>query len=186
MLTGPLEETNESYSIAKIAGIKMIEALNKQYKKKYICLMPCNLFGPNDNYDTKNSHFLPALIKKICLASKKKNNKIVKLWGTGKPLREVLYVDEVGDACEFFLKKETDSHLINIGSSTEKTIKEYAKKVRSKIDNSVIIKFDNNKKLDGVKRKKLDTTLARKYGWKNKMKFDETLEMTIKDFKKYY
>ena len=186
MLTGPLEETNESYSIAKIAGIKMIEAFNKQYKKKYICLMPCNLFGPNDNYDTKNSHFLPALIKKICLASKKKNNKIVKLWGTGKPLREVLYVDEVGDACEFFLKKETDSHLINIGSSTEKTIKEYAKKVRSKIDNSVIIKFDNNKKLDGVKRKKLDTTLARKYGWKNKMKFDETLEMTIKDFKKYY
>ena len=72
MLTGPLEETNESYSIAKIAGIKMIEAFNKQYKKKYICLMPCNLFGPNDNYDTKNSHFLPALIKKICLASKKK------------------------------------------------------------------------------------------------------------------
>ncbi len=186
MMTGSLEETNESYSIAKIAGIKMIEAFNKQYKKKYICLMPCNLFGPNDNYDTKNSHFLPAFIKKIYLASKKKNNKIVKLWGTGKPLREVLYVDEVGDACEYFLKKKTDSHLINIGSSTEKTIKEYAKKVRSKIDKSVIIKFDNDKKLDGVKRKKLDTNLARKYGWKNKMNFDETLEMTIKNFKKYY
>ena len=186
MMTGPLEETNESYSIAKIAGIKMIEAFNKQYNKQYICLMPCNLFGPNDSYDTKNSHFLPALIKKIYLASKKKKNKIVKLWGTGKPLREVLYVDEVGDACEYFLRKKTESYLINIGSSTEKTIKEYAEKVRGKIDKSVNIKFDNNKKLDGVKRKKLDTNLASKYGWKNKMKFGETLEMTIKDFIKHY
>ncbi len=184
MMTGPLEETNESYSIAKIAGIKMIEALNKQYKKKYICLMPCNLFGPNDNYDTNNSHFLPAFIKKIYFASKKKKNKIVKLWGTGKPLREVLHVDEVGEACEYFLRKKTNSHLINIGSSTEKTIKEYARKVREKIDTSVNIKFDNNKKLDGVKRKKLDTSLAYKYGWKSKMNFDETLEMTIEDFRK--
>ena len=144
--------------------------------------MPCNLFGPNDNYDTKNSHFLPALIKKICLASKKKNNKIVKLWGTGKPLREVLYVDEVGDACEFFLKKETDSHLINIGSSTEKSIKEYAKKIRDKIDPGIHIWFDNNKRLDGVKRKKLNLNLARNYGWKSKMNFDEALDKTIKDF----
>lgn len=186
MMTGPLEETNDSYSIAKIAGIKMIEAFNKQYKKRYICLMPCNLFGPNDNYDTNNSHFLPALIKKIYLASKKKKNKVVKLWGTGKPLREVLYVDEVGEACEYFLRKKTNSHLINIGSRTEKTIKDFAKKVRKKIDPSVDIKFDNNKKLDGVKRKKLDINLAKKYGWKSKMNFDETLEMTIEDFKRKY
>ena len=186
MMTGPLEETNDSYSIAKIAGIKMIEAINKQYKKRYICLMPCNLFGPNDNYDTNNSHFLPALIKKIYLASKKKKNKAAKLWGTGKPLREVLYVDEVGEACEYFLRKKTNSHLINIGSRTEKTIKDFAKKVRKKIDPSVDIKFDNNKKLDGVKRKKLDINLAKKYGWKSKMNFDETLEMTIEDFKRKY
>lgn len=186
MMTGPLEETNDSYSIAKIAGIKMIEAFNKQYKKRYICLMPCNLFGPNDNYDTNNSHFLPALIKKIYLASKKKRNKVVKLWGTGKPLREVLFVDEVGEACEYFLRKKTNSHLINIGSRTEKTIKDFAKKVRKKIDPSVIMKFDNNKKLDGVKRKKLDINLAKKYGWKSKMNFDETLEMTIEDFKRKY
>ena len=186
MMTGPLEETNDSYSIAKIAGIKMIEAFNKQYKKRYICLMPCNLFGPNDNYDANNSHFLPALIKKIYLASKKKKNKVVKLWGTGKPLREVLYVDEVGEACEYFLRKKTNSHLINIGSRTEKTIKDFAKKVRKKIDPSVNIKFDNNKKLDGVKRKKLDINLAKKYGWKSKMNFDETLEMTIEDFKRKY
>tara|TARA_B100000579_G_scaffold435695_1_gene459623 strand:+ start:2451 stop:3389 length:939 start_codon:yes stop_codon:yes gene_type:complete len=184
MMTGPLEETNDSYSIAKIAGIKMIEAFNKQYKKRYICLMPCNLFGQNDNYDTNNSHFLPALIKKIYFASKKKKNKIVNLWGTGKPLREVLHVDEVGEACEYFLRKKTNSYLINIGSSTEKTIKEYASKVRKKIDPSVNIKFDNDKKLDGVKRKKLDTNLARKYGWKSKMNFDKTLEMTIEDFKR--
>tara|TARA_B100000963_G_scaffold361871_1_gene400455 strand:+ start:11235 stop:12173 length:939 start_codon:yes stop_codon:yes gene_type:complete len=184
MMTGPLEETNDSYSIAKIAGIKMIEAFNKQYNKRYICLMPCNLFGQNDNYDTNNSHFLPALIKKIYFASKKKKNKIVNLWGTGKPLREVLHVDEVGEACEYFLRKKTNSYLINIGSSTEKTIKEYASKVRKKIDPSVNIKFDNDKKLDGVKRKKLDTNLARKYGWKSKMNFDKTLEMTIEDFKR--
>ena len=105
ILSGKLEKTNESYAVAKIAGIQMIEAFNKQYKTKYICLMPCNLFGPNDSYDLQNSHFLPALIKKIFIASKKNKNKVVKLWGTGKPLREVLYVDEVAKACEYFLKK---------------------------------------------------------------------------------
>jgi GDP-L-fucose synthase len=137
ILTGELERTNESYAIAKIAGIKLIEAFNKQYKTNYICLMPCNLFGPNDNYNLQNSHFLPALIKKIFVASKKKNNKLVKLWGTGKPLREVLYVDEVAKACEFFLKKKTNHSLINIGSSTEMTIKEYANIIKRKIDSRV-------------------------------------------------
>ena len=159
ILTGSLESTNESYSVAKIAGIKMIEAFNKQYKTNYICLMPCNLFGPNDNYDLKNSHFLPALIRKI-FASKKKKNKIVKLWGTGRPLREILYVDEVAEACEYFLKKKTNRSLINIGSPVEMTIKDYALKVKKKIDSKVLIKFDNNIKLDGVKRKKLDISLA--------------------------
>ena len=105
LMTGPLEITNDSYAIAKIAGIQMIESFNRQYKTKYICLMPCNLFGPKDNYDSKNSHFLPALIKKIFHASKKKS-KIIKLWRTGKPLRELLYVDEVAEACEYFLKKK--------------------------------------------------------------------------------
>ena len=182
MLTGALEKTNESYSVAKIAGIQMIDAFNKQYKTKYICLMPCNLFGPNDNYDLQNSHFLPALIKKIFNASRKKN-KVVKLWGTGKPLREVLYVDEVADACEFFLRKKTKSSLINIGSPIEMSIKDYANKLKNKIDPSVLIKFDNNKKLDGVMRKKLDTSLAKQNGWKAKMNFDEAIEKTIKDFR---
>jgi len=184
IMTGVLEKTNESYSIAKIAGIKMIESFNKQYKTKYICLMPCNLFGPNDSYDLKNSHFLPALIKKIFLASKKKKNKVVKLWGTGRPLREVLYVDEVAKACEYFLRKKTNSSLINIGSSVEMSIKDYANKIKNKIDPSVLIKFNNNQKLDGVKRKKLNNSLANYNGWKTNMNLDEALDRTIQDFKK--
>ena len=134
IMTGVLEETNESYAIAKIAGIKMIEAFNKQYNTDYLCLMPCNLFGPNDNYDTQNSHFLPALVKKIYLASKKKGkNKIVKLWGTGKPLREVLHVDEVANACEFFLRKKIKKSLVNIGSPIEMSIKNYANFIKKKL-----------------------------------------------------
>ncbi len=184
IMTGVLEKTNESYAVAKIAGIKMIESFNKQYNRNYICLMPCNLFGPNDNYDLEKSHFLPALIKKIYLASKKnKKNKIVKLWGTGKPLRELLYVDEVADACEFFLRKKTKKALINIGSNTEMTIKDYADFIKKKIDPEVLIKFNHDKKLDGVMRKKLNLSLANQYGWKSKMNFSKVLDKIIKDFK---
>ena len=182
ILTGTLEETNESYAIAKIAGIKMIEAFNKQFNSSYMCLMPCNLFGPNDNYDLKNSHFLPALIKKIYFASKKKN-KIVKLWGTGKPLREVLHVDEVANACEFFLRKKIKVSLINIGSPIEMTIKEYANYIKKKIDPKVSIEFNNDKKLDGVMRKKLNIDLATRYGWRSKMNFSKALDRIIEDFK---
>ena len=185
IMTGVLEKTNESYAVAKIAGIKMIESFNKQYKRNYICLMPCNLFGPNDNYDLENSHFLPALIKKIYLASKRnKKNKIVKLWGTGKPLREVLYVDEVADACEFFLRKKVKKTLINIGSNTEMTINEYASFIKKKIDPEVTIKFNNDKKLDGVMRKKLNLSLANQYGWKSKMNFSKVIDKIIEEFKK--
>ena len=185
LMTGVLEKTNESYAVAKIAGIKMIESFNKQYKRNYICLMPCNLFGPNDNYDLENSHFLPALIKKIYLASKRnKKNKIVKLWGTGKPLREVLYVDEVADACEFFLRKKVKKTLINIGSNTEMTINEYANLIKKKIDPEVMIKFNKDKKLDGVMRKKLNLSLANQYGWKSKMNFSKVIDKIIEEFKK--
>ncbi len=183
-MTGSLEKTNESYAIAKIAGIQMIKAYNKQHKTNYTCLMPCNLFGPNDNYDLENSHFLPALIKKIYIASKKKKNKVVKLWGTGKPIREILHVEEVASACEFFLRKKTKSLLINIGSSTEMSIKEYADLIKNKIDPSIKIKFNNDKRLDGVKRKKLNISLASRNGWKSKMNFSIALDNTIEDFKK--
>ena len=184
IMTGVLEETNESYAMAKIAGIKMIEAFNKQYNRNYICLMPCNLFGPNDNYDLQNSHFLPALIKKIYVASKKKGkNKIVKLWGTGKPLREVLHVDEVASACEFFLRKKIQNSLINIGSPIEMSIKNYANYIKKKIDPEVLINFNNDKKIDGVMRKKLNLTLASSYGWVSKMNFSKALDEIIEDFK---
>ena len=183
IMTGVLEKTNESYAVAKIAAIQMIKSFNEQYNTKYICLMPCNLFGPNDSYDLNNSHFIPALIKKIYIASKKKKNKIVKLWGTGKPLREVLYVDEVAEACEYFLKSKKNPSLINIGSSVEMSIKDYANKIKNKIDQSVLIKFNNNKKLDGVKRKKLDITLANQNGWRAKMNFSKALNKTIEDYK---
>ncbi len=183
IMTGALEKTNESYAVAKIAAIQMIKSFNEQYNTKYICLMPCNLFGPNDNYDLNNSHFIPALIKKIHIASKKKKNKIVKLWGTGKPLREVLYVDEVAEACEYFLRSKKNPSLINIGSSVEMSIKDYANKIKNKIDQSVLIKFNNNKKLDGVKRKKLDITLANQNGWRAKMNFSKVLNKTIEDYK---
>ena len=184
IMTGVLEETNESYAMAKIAGIKMIEAFNKQYNRNYICLMPCNLFGPNDNYDLQNSHFIPALIKKIYVASKKKGkNKIVKLWGTGKPLREVLHVDEVASACEFFLRKKIQNSLINIGSPIEMSIKNYANYIKKKIDPEVLINFNNDKKIDGVMRKKLNLTLASSYGWVSKMNFSKALDEIIEDFK---
>ena len=183
-MNGVLEDTNESYAIAKIAGIKMIEAFNKQYNTDYMCLMPCNLFGPNDSYDLQNSHFLPALVKKMYIASKKKRKKkIVRLWGTGKPLREVLHVDEVANACEFFLRKKTKKSLINIGSSTEMSIKNYANLIRKKIDPEISIKFNNDKKLDGVMRKKLNLDLAKSYRWKSKMNFSKALDEIIIDFK---
>ena len=138
-----------------------------------------------DNYDLQNSHFLPALIKKIFIASKNRKSKIVRLWGTGKPLREVLHVDEVAKACEFFLKKKTKYSLINIGSSIEMSIKDYANKVKSIIDPTVKIKFNKDNKLDGVKRKKLDTSLATRNGWKTKMDFSKSLAKTIKNFKDF-
>ena len=186
IMTGVLDKTNESYSVAKIAAIQMIKSFNEQYNTKYICLMPCNLFGPNDSYDLNNSHFIPALIKKIHIASKKKKNKIVKLWGTGKPLREVLYVDEVAEACEYFLRSKKNPSLINIGSSVEMSIKDYANKIKNKIDQSVLIKFNNNKKLDGVKRKKLDISLANQNGWRAKMNFSKALNKTIEDYKNFH
>jgi GDP-L-fucose synthase len=123
LLSGPLEKTNEPYAIAKIAGIKMCESYNFQYKTNYKCLMPCNLYGPNDNFNLETSHFISALIIKIYLAKIKKNKKII-IWGTGSPKRELMYVDDLADACIFFLKKKTKETLINVGSSIEMSIKD--------------------------------------------------------------
>ena len=126
LLTGSLEQTNDAYAIAKISGIKFCQSLNEQYNKNYICLMPTNIFGENDNYNLQNSHFIPALIRKIHYAIKKKQ-KMIEVWGTGKPKREIMHVDDLADAIVFFMNKKTKESLINIGSGYEKTINQYAK-----------------------------------------------------------
>jgi GDP-L-fucose synthase len=177
LLNGPLEKTNEPYAIAKIAGIKMCESYNFQHKTNYKCLMPCNLYGPNDNFNLKTSHFLPALIIKIYLAKLKKNNHIV-IWGTGTPKRELMYVDDLADACIFFLKKKTKETLINVGSSIERSIHDYAKFIIKKIRANVKIKFDKSKP-DGTPRKIVDSSIARKYGWSPKINFDEGFDLTF-------
>ena len=165
LLSGKLEETNEPYAIAKIAGIKMCENYNFQYKTNYKCIMPTNTFGPNDNYDYEHSHFFPALLKKIIIA-KKRNKKSIILWGDGKAKREIIYVDDVASAAIFFLERKTKDFLINVGSGIEMTIKQYAYFIKSIIYPELKIKFDNNRELNGVKRKFLDISLAKSYNWK--------------------
>ena len=184
LLTGKLEETNEPYAIAKIAGVKMCEAYNRQYKTNYTCIMPSNAYGPNDNYHPLNSHFFPALIKKAH-ECKIKNKKIFEVWGTGKPLRELIYVDDVADACVYFMKKNIKETLINIGTGKDMRIRDYAKFLIKKLNLKVKIKY-NKKKPDGVYRKVLDVKLAKKYGWKSKFTLDKGFEITYRDFLKNY
>ena len=181
LLTGELEKTNEPYAVAKIAGIKMCESYNNQYGTNYKCLMPTNTYGPNDNYDLLTSHFYPALIIKIYQAKKNKNNSII-LWGNGRAKREVIYVDDLADACIHFLNKKTKESLINIGSGEEKTITQYAKYLIKKFKINIKIKFDKSKP-NGTLRKILDTSLANKYGWKSKISLDQGLEQVLKSLK---
>jgi len=181
LLSGPLEKTNEPYAVAKISGIKMCESYNFQYKSNYKCLMPCNTYGPNDNYNLQTSHFFPALIRKIYMAVKKKQ-KTIKLWGTGKPKRELMYVDDLADACIFFMNKKTKHSLINIGSEEEKTIADFANFILKNFKTNLKIKFDNNKKLDGTPRKVLDCKIAKSYGWRKKISLQKGFDLTFNDF----
>ena len=181
LLTGELEKTNEYYAVAKISGIKMCESYNFQYKMNFKCLMPCNLFGINDNYDLESSHFFPALIKKIYQA-KKNNNKFIKVWGTGQPKRELMYVDDLADACIYFLKKKTTHSLINIGSGKEKKIIDYVKFLKKKMNYKGSIILDKSKP-DGTPRKIIDSSIAKKYGWKPKFSLLDGFNITIDDFK---
>ena len=180
LLTGELEKTNEYYAVAKISGIKMCESYNFQYKMNFKCLMPCNLFGINDNYDLESSHFFPALIKKIYQA-KKNNNKFIRVWGTGQPKRELMYVDDLADACIYFLKKKTTHSLINIGSGKEKKIINYVKFLKKKMNYKGSIILDKSKP-DGTPRKIIDSSIAKKYGWKPKFSLLNGFNITIDDF----
>jgi GDP-L-fucose synthase len=181
LLSGELEKTNESYSVAKISGIKMCESYNFQYKTNYKCLMPCNLFGINDNYDIKNSHFFAAILIKI-LKAKKNNKKTITVWGTGKPKRELMYVDDLADACIFFLKNKTKHTLINVGSGTEKTITDYTKFLLKKLNYSAKIIYDKSKP-DGTPRKLIDSSIANNYGWKAKISLDDGINRVLSELK---
>ena len=177
LLSGKLEYTNEPYAIAKIAGIKLCESYNIQYKTNYKCLMPCNSYGPNDNYDSKNSHFFAALIKKIYLAKKNKKKSIT-IWGSGKPKRELIFVDDIADACVFFMNKKIAYPLINIGTGIDKTILEYAKILMSEFKIKLKIEYDKTKP-DGVRKKLLDINLSKKYGWTAKTSLNQGIKKTL-------
>ena len=184
LLNGKLEKTNEPYAIAKIAGIKMCESYNRQYGTNYKCLMPTNTFGPNDNYDALNSHFFPSLIRKIHDLKNKKTSNLV-IWGDGSPKRELIFVDDLADACIFFMKKKIKDSLINIGTGKDFTIKEYAN-ILLKIINpnrKIKILFDKTKP-NGTPRKVLNINLAKKYGWQAKTNIEQAIRITYQDYLK--
>ena len=182
LLSDKLEETNLPYAIAKIAGIKMCEAYNKQYKTNYKCLMPTNTYGPNDNYDLMTSHFFPAIIRKAHMC-KIKNKKSIDIWGSGKVYREMIFVDDIADACVFFMKKKTKHSLINIGSGKDMSILSYVKFILKKLDLNIKINFIKSKP-DGVHKKLLDIKRAKKYGWVAKTSLNEGFDITYKNFLK--
>tara|TARA_B100000959_G_scaffold285805_1_gene361821 strand:+ start:5942 stop:6880 length:939 start_codon:yes stop_codon:yes gene_type:complete len=183
LLAGKLEETNDSYAIAKIAGLKMCQSFNEQYNLNFKCLMPANTFGPNDNYDDFNSHFLPSLIKKIHKLKIKNSNKLI-LWGNGKAKREAIYVDDIADACVYFMKKKTKHTLINIGTGKDFSIKYYAKLISKLIlKKKILIKYDKSKP-NGIPRKVMDISLAKKYGWKPKINLKDSIIKTYHSYTK--
>ncbi len=183
LLSGYLENTNEPYAIAKIAGIKMCENYFKQYQSNFISVMPTNLYGPRDSFDLKNSHVLPALIRKFNEANLQ-NLKDVKIWGTGKPRREFMFVNDLAEACVYVFENLESEELysknishINIGSGKDITILELANKIKKIVGYDGNISFDHSKP-DGTYRKLLDITRLEELGFKNKISFDEGLEKT--------
>ncbi|MCK4744654.1 GDP-L-fucose synthase [Candidatus Parcubacteria bacterium] len=176
LLSGKLEPTNRAYAVAKIAGIEMCRSYNKQYGTNFISVMPTNLYGPNDNFDLKNSHVLPALIKKFHEA-KEKNKKEVVLWGTGSPKREFLHVDDLADACVFLMNNYNNSNIINIGTGKDISIKELAELIKKIVEFNGNIKWDTSNP-DGTPRKLLNVSCLRNLGWKHKIKLKQGIKNT--------
>lgn len=164
LLTGPLEPTNEPYAIAKIAGIKLCESYNRQYARQYVCAMPTNLYGPNDNYDLATSHVLPALIRKAHEARERGDAEYV-VWGSGNPRREFLYVDDLADACVHLMLQDYDGPLVNVGTGEDVTIRELAETVMQVVGFNGRIVFDDTKP-DGTPRKLLDVSRLAALGWR--------------------
>lgn len=171
LLTGLLEETNEPYAIAKIAGIKMCDAYRAQYGCNFISVMPTNLYGPNDNYDLKNSHVLPALIRKFHTA-KKENAASVEIWGTGSPMREFLHADDLADACFYLMQNYNEAGLVNVGVGEDITIKDLALLVKKTVGFGGELKFDASKP-DGTPRKLMDVSKLHSFGWKHKINLED-------------
>ncbi|RZJ81721.1 MAG: GDP-L-fucose synthase [Flavobacterium sp.] len=180
LLTGLLEETNEPYAIAKIAGIKMCEAYRSQYGCNFISVMPTNLYGYNDNYHPENSHVLPALIRKFHEA-KRNNAKEVEIWGSGTPMREFLFADDLADACLFLMEHYNEAELVNVGTGEDLTIKELALTIKNIIGYNGVLKF-NTSKPDGTPRKLMDVSKLNSLGWKHTTDLAEGLALAYADY----
>ncbi len=180
LLSGYLEPTNQPYAIAKIAGIEMCDSYRAQYGCNFISAMPTNLYGTNDNYHPENSHVLPALIRRICLA-KKNNEPTVTIWGTGTPRREFLHVDDLADACYFLLKNYNEQGLVNIGCGTDVSIKELAEIIVAEVGYEGQLIFDTTKP-DGTPRKLMDISKLNILGWKPQIHLKEGIVKTLKEF----
>jgi len=179
LLTGSLEPTNEPYAIAKISGIKMCEEYRFQYDCNFISVMPTNLYGPNDNYDLKNSHVLPALLRKFHEA-KINNTPSVEVWGTGAPLREFLHVDDLADACYFLMQNYNEKGFINIGTGTDVSIKELAMIIKDVVGYEGELRFDTTKP-DGTPRKLMDVSRLNALGWQHTIDLKNGVEKTYKE-----
>ena len=179
LLTGTLEPTNEWYAIAKIAGIKMCQAYRKQYGCNFISVMPCNLYGKKDNFDLNSSHVLPGLIHRFHLA-KINNQPTVECWGTGRPMREFLYVDDLADACFYLMQHYNEEGLVNIGTGADISIKDLALLVKKIIGFDGEFKF-NTSKPDGTPRKLMDVSKLHSFGWKHKIELEEGIRSVYND-----
>lgn len=182
LLSGPLEETNQWYAIAKISGVKLIESIRKQFGHDYVSLMPTNLYGPGDNYNLETSHVVPAMIRKFYEAKQNKSDSVL-LWGSGTPLREFLHVDDLAQAIIIKLSSESSNSIFNVGSSEEISIKNLAIKIQKIIGYKGKIIWDSSKP-DGTPRKLLDSSLISQLGWKPKINLDEGIRLTYEDFLK--
>ncbi|MGB2870094.1 MAG: GDP-L-fucose synthase [Bacteroidota bacterium] len=177
LLDGKLEPTNEPYAVAKIAGLKMCQAYNRQYGTNFVSVMPTNLYGPNDNFDLQNSHVLPALIRRF-VEAKRNNVPSVTIWGTGSPKREFLHVDDLAEACVFVMQNYNDSEVINIGVGEDISIKDLAQLIKRKVGYTGSIEFDITKP-DGTPRKLLDVSKIHKLGWKARIGLEEGIGEVI-------
>lgn len=177
LLTGALEPTNEAYAIAKISGLKMCEFYKKQYGCNFISAMPTNLYGVNDNFNLQNSHVLPALLRKF-IEAKQNNASEVVIWGSGTPMREFLFVDDLAEACVFLMQNYNDAETINIGTGEDVTIKELAETIKKTVDFEGDLVFDATKP-DGTPRKLLDVSKINNLGWKHKVNLQRGIEKTL-------